>query len=354
MMRPPMSFARVCVLCVIPLLVCSCGEPGGQVERDEVVLYSSVDGYVLQQFVSVFESNHDIDLRVVGDTEATKTTGLVERLMAEKGDPVAHVWWSSEPFGSIRLAEEAVLQPYEPPLSEKNFPDGWPDELKGEEGRWYSFGQRARVIAYHRDQLDEREVPRTLADLARSEWRGRVGIAKPQFGTTRGHMGALYNAWGGLRLERWLEAMKANGLRIYDGNAAVVAAIRNGEIDLGLTDTDDVWHAQRNGWPIEFVYEAEDDRASPPSMGALLLPNTVGLVSESDPPEAARELLSFILSRETELLLATSDSRNFPVFPAAKEATPNLGPEAAWEPDLDAVAESIGPALDVVERVLGP
>ncbi|MEZ6163920.1 MAG: hypothetical protein R3B67_05735 [Phycisphaerales bacterium] len=33
----------------------------------------------------------------------------------------------------------------------------------------------------------------------------------------------------------------------------MVRAVAMGEIDVGLTDTDDVWSGQQNGWKVDFA-----------------------------------------------------------------------------------------------------
>lgn len=315
-----------------------------------VVLYSSVDDYVLREAVAAFEASTGLEVDVVGDTEATKTTGLVQRLLAEAPDPRADVWWSSEPFGTIRLARAGVLAGSRVARAEAA---GWPGRLRGEGDRWYGFAQRARVIAYHTGRVGISEVPRTLAELTSPRWRGRVGIADPRFGTTRGHVAALLAAWGEDDLRAWLDAVRANDIRVYDGNATVVRAIANGEIDVGVTDTDDVWAAQRNGAPIALVYEADDPMAIPPSYGPLLLPNTAGVVAGGPSPEAARELLAAIVSPANERVLAESDSRNIPVYPELAAEFADLLPPSVWEVDLAEVASHDERAVSIASESLG-
>jgi iron(III) transport system substrate-binding protein len=283
-----------------------------------VVLYSSVDDEVLRQVIDAFEEETNITVKLVGDTEATKTFGLVERLLGERKDPRADVWWSSEPFGTIRLSTQGVLAPYTS-KAEDSIKGGWPRQWRGPD--WYGFALRARVIAYNTDKLKEADVPHTLRELTDPRWEGRLGMARPQFGTTRGHISALTAKWGEQQTASWLLKMKRNKIRLFDGNASAVRAVARGEIDLCLTDTDDVWSAQRNGWPVGLVYETVDppNRDKMPSFGSLMLPSTVGLVAGGPNPDEAGELIDFLLSERVERMMAESDSHNYPIRPDLAE-----------------------------------
>lgn len=295
-----------------------CGEP-----EPEVVLYVSADDYVAREVVQAFEASHDIRVRMVGDAEAQKTTGLVERLRAERTAPVADVFWSSEVFMTIDLADEGVLVPSDPPAAASR-----PATDRDPEGRWHGFAARARVIAFDPERLSPEEVPQAWSDLARDRWRGRVVMADPRFGTTGGHLGVM-RSWWDRRLmpgfyDAWLLGLRDAEVRLLPGgNAAAVRAVLDGEADLAMTDTDDVWAAQAAGGRIAMVYpvHAKDPGAG---HGTLLIPNTVGLVAGAPNPEAAMELIDFLLSPEVERILAESDSRNIPMHPELRGAYPDL------------------------------
>lgn len=319
----------------------------------EVVLYSSVDDAYLRALVLAFERETGIRVRVKGDTEQVKTFGLVQVVLDERSSPRADAWWSSEPFGSIRLAREGVLAPYEPACASDFGEAGWPAHLKDPQGRWHGVALRARVIAFNTDRLKPEEAPRTLRELTDEKWRGRVGIANPLFGTTRGHMGAIALEWGDEALEAWLTEMKANGMRVYDGNAAALRAVAYGEVDVCLTDTDDVWAGQRNGWPVDCVYEVVEAQGEQRSFGALTFPTTAGLVNGGPNPDAARTLLEFILSERCERFLAESDSHNVPVREWVAAEFPRYAIPTPAECDLEKVAERVDRAARIAARVLG-
>jgi CBS domain-containing protein len=156
---------------------------------NEVVLYSSVDEPLLREIMDVYAREHDGRVLLVGDTEATKTTGLLQRLIAERDNPRCDVWWSNEVFSTIGLAQQGMLEPLA--IAGELRALGWPAELIGTGDQWIGFAQRARVIVYNTDRVRKDSAPTALADLLKPEFKDRIGIARPQFGTTRGHMAAL-------------------------------------------------------------------------------------------------------------------------------------------------------------------
>ncbi|RMH26464.1 MAG: extracellular solute-binding protein [Planctomycetota bacterium] len=329
--------------------LCGCADhTDSPTDAPSVVLYTSADDVFVAQVVGAFEAETGIAVRLVGDTEATKTTGLVTRILAEKDNPRCDVWWSSEPMGTLLLDESGVLAPggMDGLVSED-----WPAELVGPGANWIGFAERARVIAYSTDRVET--PPTTLAELTEPEWKGRVGIAHPAFGTTRGHMALLLDRWGEANFTAWLEAMKANGIRLYDGNARAVRAIHEGEIDVCLTDTDDVWVAIANGWEIGMVFESEAEHDRWPSRGATTIPNTVAIVRGGPNPQAARTLAAFLVSPTVERLLAESDSRNIPVDAGLRaEFSELLPPGDPPRPDYAGAHDAVSGAMDACERVL--
>ncbi|MHC5004815.1 MAG: ABC transporter substrate-binding protein, partial [Planctomycetota bacterium] len=195
-------------------------------DRPVVVLYVSADEHVAREVVSAFEAETGIDVLVVGDTEAKKTTGLVQRLRREADNPQADVFWSSEIFQTVALAQQGVLGEH---LSDATV--DWPIEFRDPERRWYGFAARARVIVFAPDRVPAERVPRSWMDLTDPAWRGRVVMADPRFGTTGGHLGAMKSYWGHLMhgeayYEAFLLGLADNEVRLLpSGNAGVVRAV---------------------------------------------------------------------------------------------------------------------------------
>jgi iron(III) transport system substrate-binding protein len=328
----------------------------GHAASSQVVLYTSCDAPLLAPIIQAFEEEAHARVEVVSDTEATKTTGLVQRLLSEREHPRCDVWWSNESLGTALLAREGLFQPFRA-KAEADFPGGWPDYLCAPDHTWYGFAVRARVIAYNTNRLQKSQVPTRLRDLTQSAWAGRVGMARPQFGTARTHIAALISLAGEDAVRNWLAQLKAQDLRLYDSNSAVVQALANGEIDIGLTDTDDCFSAVRENWPVKFVLETPDKPNTKatglPSFGPVVIPNTVARVKGSPNPNNAQKLADFLLSDRVERMLAESDSHNMPTRPSLVKEFPDRAIPEPAKPDPKAISAA-QPAADRMIAELFP
>lgn len=334
------------------MALAGCGEP-----REQVVIYVSADDYVARPLLAQFEAESGLEVVVRYDTEATKTTGLVNRIRDEASRPRADVLWSSEPFMMAQLADEGLLAA--PPADRLA---DWPEAWRDAERRWHAFSGRARVIVYAPDRVPAERVPRTWMDLTRPWWKDRIVMADPRFGTTRGHLGAMKRTWDREVMpgyyEAFLEGLAENGIRLLPGgNAAVVDAVASGEADVGLTDTDDVWVVQDRGLAVELVYprHAPDEA---PGGGTLVVPNTAALVKGGPNPDAAIRLLEFLLSKEAEIALMRTASRNVPLVHRAAlegdlaEQAASLAVPDPLRLDYGRASKSMDEAVAIAMRIL--
>src|SRR5260221_14666562 len=68
-----------------------------------VVVYTSVDDEFARPIAERFHEQTGIQVDLVPDTEETKSTGLLNRLIMEKGRPQADVFWSGDPVRAAIL-----------------------------------------------------------------------------------------------------------------------------------------------------------------------------------------------------------------------------------------------------------
>ncbi|MEP0846774.1 MAG: extracellular solute-binding protein [Phycisphaerae bacterium] len=284
------------------------GVSTGAAERT-VVVYAALDRQFSEPLLQEFTRATGIDVQPVFDTESTKTIGLTNRIRAEKDRPRCDVFWNNEILNTLRLREEGLLEPCRPPNAE-----GYPPEFRDPDGYWYGFAARARVLIVNTDLVPPTEIPASIRDLANPKWRGRVGIAKPLFGTTASHVACLFAALGAEAAEGLLGSFRSNDIRILGGNKACAEMVGAGALAFALTDTDDAVIEVDAGRPVRVVFPDQDERG----IGALLLPNTLAVVRGAPHPREAEALIDYLLSAEVEARLAAGPSAQIPLRAAAK------------------------------------
>jgi len=312
-----------------------------QQDYRKVVLYCSVDQEIAEPIIAEFEKQSGIDVLSRYDTEASKTVGLVQRIRAESASPIADVFWSSEVFHTIRLARESLLAPY----SSDSTKD-WPALYAGSNGCWYGFALRARVIAYNTTRISADDAPKCLEDVLESKWKGRLVMAEPEFGTTGGDVASWFAHYDTAKATKILEGLKANEIRLVEGNSTAVRMVATGQADICFTDTDDVYAAQRNEWPIAMNYL---DQAGD---GALTIPNTAALIKGGGNFKEASELMEFFLSEQLEQLLLSSDSHNCPIRPTLAEQLKQYIIPKPLDVDYEKITDNLTAAIYTAREVL--
>ena len=267
-----------------------------------VTIYVSTDRVFSEPVLREYERRTGVKVNPVYDTEDTKSTGLANRLLAEKARPQADVFWSNEPVRTLVLKSRDVLAAYKSPNA-----DGIPAALRDPAGYWTGFSARMRVIAYNTKLVKPDDAPKSVFDLADPKWRGHVAIADPRFGSTSFHVAALYAIAGDQKMDDFFRGLKENGVRVVDGNSVVRDLVVRGEVKVGLTDTDDVNVALEDGQPIAMVLPDKD------GLGVPVMPNMVSLIASAPHPAEGRRLIDYLLSSDVERQLAQSEAVQIPL-----------------------------------------
>ena len=256
---------------------------------NEVTPYASVDQVFAEPIFGAFEEQTGVRVRGVFDTEETKSTGVLNRIIAEADAPQADLFWSGDPARAFVLIARGLVEPYVSPNAAR-----FPPQFRAEDGTWTGFAARARVLLVNTTLVAEGDRPTSVRDLADPRWRGRAAIANPLFGTTTMHVAALFSAWGDDSAKAFLTALKGNDVRVASSNGEVKRLVAAGEVAFGLTDTDDAYGAVKEGAPVAIVYPDRE------SFGTLVMPTVVVLIRGAPDPEAARRLIDHLLSAPTE------------------------------------------------------
>jgi iron(III) transport system substrate-binding protein len=294
-------FAIVSFATALVIVGCRSSEESPTASRS-VTIYVSTDRVFSEPVLQEYERRSGVEVNAVYDTEETKSTGLANRLLAEKARPQADVFWSNEPVRTLVLKSRDVLAPYRSPSAE-----GIPPVLVDPDGYWTGFSARMRVIVYNTKTVKSDEAPQSIFELADPKWKGQVAMADPRFGSTSFHVAALYALAGDEKMDDFFRRLKANEVRIVDGNSVVRDLVARGDLKAGLTDTDDVNVAIENGQPVSMVLPDRD------GMGVPVMPNMVSLIANAPHPEEGKRLIDYLLTTDVERQLAQSEAVQIPL-----------------------------------------
>lgn len=277
----------------------------------EVTVYTSVDEPYARPVFEEFTRKTGITVRPVYDTEANKSRGLAQRILAERSRPHADVFWSSEVMQTLLLQKQGALTPYRSASIK-----GIPPRFRDPQYHWSGFAARCRVLVYHTGGKNAPPAPTSLLELGEPRYRGRVAMANPLFGTTLTEAAALFQLLGADRARAYYTQRKANETRIVDGNSVAAERTARGDTLVGQTDTDDAYIRVDQGRPLQVIFPDQK------GFGALLIPNTIALVKGAPHLDMGRKFIDFALRPETELMLANCPSRQLPLHESLQDRLP--------------------------------
>lgn len=321
------------ILALTCLLLAGC-QTQPQARAREVVIYASVDQSYSAPILKAFEEKTGIKVRAVYDVEASKAVGLANRVIAERAKPRADVFWNGEFTQTIRLKKEGLLARYESPSAK-----AFPSSLKDSEGFWTGLAPRYRVWISARSFS-----PRPIAfeDLAKLDIPGSsMAISLPLFGTGAFQAAALAALHGDEKAAALYEGYLKKGIRIAPGNATVRDWVVAGQVELGLTDSDDACGAVRRGAKVNVFLPTE----------TLLIPGTVGMIKDGPNPVEARVLIDWLLGPETESALIESGFSEVGLHPSSPKpclGLPNPKPLKVGLEEIAAKAESSAARMKVI------
>lgn len=273
---------------------------------NEVVVYVSEDQVFSEPILKDFEKDTGIKVKALYDTEEAKSTGVMNRLLAEKNNPQADVYWANEPMRAEYLKQAGISEAYISPGA-KDIPDNFKDPGS----YWTGFSARARVFIVNKSASQK---PHSVADYADARFKSKTILANPLFGTTTTQIAALFTLWGDEKGTAFMNNMKENDVKLSTSNGESADLVASGNFDFSLVDSDDVFNRIKQGKPVEIVYPDQGEN----ELGTLIVPNAVLLIKGSPNSQNGKKLVDYLLSRETERKLAFADCVQIPLNPGVE------------------------------------
>ena len=268
--------------------------------NDGIVIYNAQHENLVKSWVDGFtkETGIKVTLRNGDDSE------LGNQLVQEGSASPADVFLT-ENSPSMVLVDNANLFA---PLDSDTLKQV-PAEYRPAHGRWIGIAARSTVFVYNPAKLSEQQLPKSLMDLAKPEWKGRWA-ASPSGADFQAIVSAMLALKGEQATLEGRKARKANG-GAEKGNSTGRKAVNAGQIDGGV-----IYHYYRfvdqsktgeNSKNTQLYYFKHQDP------GAFVSLSGGGVLASSKHKAQAQAFIKYITGKEGQESLRTNNAFEYAV-----------------------------------------
>lgn len=269
---------------------------------EELTIYSGRSEEFIAPFFDRWEQESGITLNVrYGDSAE-----LAAQILEEGQNSPADLFLSQD-AGSLGAVSAAGL------FAELPSSVGQLIESKyiAQDRSWIGVTGRVRVFAYNPEEV--RTLPTSITDLTKSIYRGKIGIA-PSNASFQAFVTALINEKGEAFAQKWLTNLKENDAKIYLKNSAIVEAIDQGEIDLGLVNHYYLWEVST---ALGREIKVKNGYFNSGDIGNLVNVSGAGVLATSTKQKTAQELIKFLTSQSIQELFV-KQTHEFSLIPGTQ------------------------------------
>ena len=251
----------------------------GAKKEGKMVWYTSLTAH--RDIANVFEAKFP-GIKI--ETYRAGSTDLTRRLLSEGQTKrgIADLI-ETTPATLMMMRESKMLMPYYSPHLAK-FPDDAKEEADKERVLWTTDRESIVGLGYNRNLIRAAEVPKSFADLAKPENKGKIAVSGDVTGVR--FIGALIKAKG----EEFVKQLRALDIKMHMiSGGAMHELMAAGEMPMSISIfRNHVLSGKSKGAPTEWV----PMDLNPTNAGGVALP------ASSNNPHAALLFIDFLLSPE--------------------------------------------------------
>lgn len=196
--------------------------------QGELNLYSSRHYDTDEALYSDFEELTGIKInRIEGNADE-----LMARIEAEGINSPVDVLITVDTSRLVRAKDRGMFQPVESEVLERRIPN----YLQDDDNQWFGFSQRARIIFYNRDAVED--PPRTYADLADPRFEGQICMRSATNVYSQTLLASVIANNGEEAARDWAQGLLDNLAREpQGGDTDQLRAVASGECDIAISNT---------------------------------------------------------------------------------------------------------------------
>ena len=310
-------------------------------DRDpgSLVIYSGRSESLVEPIIEQFEE-------VTGINVAVKygSTGEIAATILEEGqNSPADVFFAQDPGGLGEVANAGMFETLPTSITEKV-----PTWARSPESQWVGISGRARVVVYNTDNLTEDQIPTSMEDFTKPEWKDRIGWA-PTNGSFQAMVTAMRVVWGEDKTREWLLGIQANEPKVYPKNTPTVAAAAAGEVDVGFVNH---YYLHRFLAEQGEDFPARNYHVTGGGPGGIVLVAGGGILKTAENKDNAERFFNFMLSRVVQQYFA-GQTYEYPLVDGVKTNRILTPLDEINNPDIDMVSLDDLAGTQILLRDLG-
>jgi len=275
------------------------------------MLYSGQHAQTTEALVQAFERESGIKAQVRFNDEDTFANEIVE----EASHPKTDLFFTENSPPLEFLQEKGLLAPVDPSTLRRT-----PARFDSPDGDWVGVSARVSVIIYNPRLIPAAQLPTKILQLASPKYRGKLALA-PGESDFLPIVTAVDHAYGPGRTLAWLKALKSNaGSHIYPDNETITDEVNRGVVALGVIN-------QYYWYRLEAEVGADGMRSklayfSPHDPGYVIDISGAAVLKSSKHQAEAQKFLAFLVSKQSQEIIAHSQSFEYPLDDGARPVAP--------------------------------
>ncbi len=265
--------------------------PARAADAGTLTIYNSQDEGPVEALAAAFEKKTGIRT-AIRDGGAP---ALARQIIDEGDHTPADIFYAEYSTALVTLADKSMLAPLP-----KAVTDEIPAQYSGAHGDWVGVTARSFVLLYDRKLIAENELPTSILDLAKPEWKGKFAF-NPRAAAFLELVVAVEKEKGADAAKAWLSGLNDNG-QAYPKNTAMVLAVDRGEVELAI-NADNYWQAVAKERGADTL-DARVHYIGGKDPGALLTVSGLGIPRYAPHKAEAERFAAFAVSDEGQKVLA--------------------------------------------------
>jgi len=258
-----------------------------------ITLYSAQHEQVTSMLAKDFEKQTGIAVKIRNG----EGPALAAQLVAEGNASPADVYFTENSPELMLLEEKGLLNKVDASTL-----GAIPARYNSPTGDWVGVTARESVLAYNTAKLQASQLPASIFDLAKPEWKGKVGIA-PSDADFLPLVSAVIALKGEAQTLQWLKGLKTNA-QIFDDDEGVVAAVNRGGVLTGVINN--YYWARLHTELGDKATRSAIYHFSNGDIGGLVNVSGAAIMKNAHNADGAQQFLKYLVSERAQALMANS------------------------------------------------